>query len=55
MLRKGGDIWHAVFRKRDLTQVVDQHNNKEMMKKVKCPTFMIHGEADTLIPSTHSH
>ena len=39
-----------------LSFMVSEHfNNRDMMKKVKCPTFMIHGEADTLIPSTHSH
>ena len=26
-----------------------------MMKKVKCPVLLIHGESDTLIPSSHSH
>ena len=25
------------------------------MKRVKCPVLLIHGEADNLIPSSHSH
>lgn len=25
-----------------------------MMKDIKCPVFMVHGEADNLIPSTHT-
>ena len=39
-----------------LSMFVQEHfNNLEMMKKVKCPVLLIHGESDTLIPSAHSH
>lgn len=39
-----------------LSLFISEHfNNLEMMKRVKCPVLLIHGEADTLIPSKHSH
>lgn len=39
-----------------LSMFISEHfNNLEMMKRVKCPVLLIHGEADTLIPSKHSH
>ena len=39
-----------------LSMFIQEHfNNIEEMKRVKCPVLLIHGEADTLIPSSHSH
>lgn len=39
-----------------LSLLIQEHfNNKEQLKKVKCPVLIIHGEQDTLIPSEHSH
>jgi fermentation-respiration switch protein FrsA (DUF1100 family) len=35
--------------------VSDHFNNEECMKTIKCPVLIIHGEKDTLIPSSHSH
>ena len=31
--------------------VAEHFNNRENMKVVRCPVLLIHGEADTLIPS----
>mmetsp|Transcript_79960 Transcript_79960/g.110663 ORF Transcript_79960/g.110663 Transcript_79960/m.110663 type:complete len:85 (-) Transcript_79960:409-663(-) len=30
--------------------LIDQFNNLEQMKNVECPTFIVHGQKDTLIP-----
>ena len=34
--------------------VKERFNNTEIIKKVKCPTLIVHGKADKLIPHTHS-
>ncbi|CAI2375165.1 unnamed protein product [Moneuplotes crassus] len=34
--------------------VAERFNNLEMMSYVKCPTFLIHGQQDELIPYSHS-
>ena len=34
--------------------VYERFRNIENIKNVTCPTFLIHGQKDTLIPSKHS-
>ena len=34
--------------------VAEHFNNRDNMKIIRCPVLLIHGEADTLIPSQHS-
>ena len=34
--------------------IKDRFNNLEMMTKVKCSTFLVHGQKDGLIPFSHS-
>lgn len=34
--------------------IQDRFNNIEKIEKVKCPTFLVHGMKDNLIPFTHS-
>jgi len=34
--------------------VKERFNNKEIIKLVKCPTFILHGKSDRLIPYNHS-
>ncbi len=35
--------------------VRDRFQNVEMIKKVTCPTFIVHGQKDTLVSPAHSH
>lgn len=34
--------------------VAEHFDNLQLMPKVKCPTFIVHGQKDTLIPYQHS-
>ena len=34
--------------------VAEHFNNRDNMKIIRCPVLLIHGEADTIIPSQHS-
>ena len=34
--------------------VLERFRNIDNIKEVRCPTFLIHGQKDTLIPSSHS-
>ena len=34
--------------------IKERFKNFEMMAKVKCPTFILHGERDTVIPAEHA-
>lgn len=34
--------------------VKERFNNLEAISKVRCPTFIVHGQKDTLVPFNHS-
>jgi dipeptidyl aminopeptidase/acylaminoacyl peptidase len=34
--------------------IADRFNNLDMIKKVKCPTFILHGQKDEVINLSHS-
>ena len=35
--------------------ISDRFRNIDIIDQVRCPTFIVHGQRDTLIPCTHSH
>ena len=34
--------------------IKERFNNSELMESISCPTFILHGKKDTIIPVEHS-